>query len=109
MRVRPDLAPYLYHAPLRLSVWGLAAVCLVSINVLLLLYDPGIGDRWILLAPYIPYAFWVFLIPFFTAIDYSTGFVLFTVIIFVRLGLNLYTNHVLTQPAQYEAFPFRIP
>lgn len=53
--------------------------------------------------------FWAFLLPFFTAIDYGTGFVLFTVIIFVRFLLNLYTNHVLTQPEQYEAFPFRIP
>jgi hypothetical protein len=53
--------------------------------------------------------FWVFLLPFFTAMEYSTGFVLFTVIIFVRLGLNLYANHVLKQPEQYERFPFRIP
>jgi hypothetical protein len=27
----------------------------------------------------------------------------------VRLLLNLYTNHVLKQPEQYESFPFRIP
>jgi hypothetical protein len=53
--------------------------------------------------------FWVFLLPFFTAMEYSTGFVLFTVVIFVKLGLNLYTNHVLQQPEQYERFPFRIP
>jgi hypothetical protein len=51
----------------------------------------------------------LFLIPFFTAVDYSVGFVAFAVIIFVRLGLNLYTNHVLTRPEQYESFPFRIP
>jgi hypothetical protein len=54
-------------------------------------------------------AFWVFLLPFFTALEYGTGFVLMTVIIFVRLSLNLYTNHVLERPEQYEAFPFRIP
>ena len=55
-------------------------------------------------------AFWVFLLPFFTTIDYSTGFIAFTVIIFVRLGLNLYTNNVLKlKPEQYESFPFRIP
>jgi hypothetical protein len=53
--------------------------------------------------------FWIFLLPFFTAMEYSTGFVLFSVMIFVRLGLNLYTNHVLKQPEQYESFPFRIP
>jgi hypothetical protein len=53
--------------------------------------------------------FWVFLLPFFTAMEYGTAFVLFTVVILIRLGLNLYTNHVLKQPGQYEAFPFRIP
>jgi hypothetical protein len=53
--------------------------------------------------------FWVFLLPFFTAMEYGTGFVLFTVIIFVRLGRDPYTNHVLKQPEQYERFAFRIP
>jgi hypothetical protein len=53
--------------------------------------------------------FWIFLLPFFTAMEYRTGFILFTVVIFVRLGLNLYTNHVIERPEQYEAFPFRIP
>lgn len=55
-------------------------------------------------------AFWIFLLPFFTLIDYSTGFILFTIIIGIRLVLNLYTNNVLKQkPEQYESFPFRIP
>ena len=55
-------------------------------------------------------AFWVFLLPFFTAVEYGTGFVAFTVIIFVRLGLNLYTNNVLNlKPEEFESFPFRIP
>ena len=55
-------------------------------------------------------AFWVFLLPFFTAIDYGTGFIVFTIIIFVRLVLNLYTNNFLKQePEKYETFPFRIP
>jgi hypothetical protein len=54
--------------------------------------------------------FWIFLLPFITAtIDYSLGFITFTVVIFVRLALNLYINHVLKQPEQYESFPFRIP
>jgi len=54
-------------------------------------------------------AFWVFLLPFFTAIDYSTGFLAFTVVIFVRLSLSLYTNNVLTlTPQQFENYPFRI-
>ena len=55
-------------------------------------------------------AFWIFLIPFFTAIDYSTGFIAFTVIIAIRLVLNLYTNNMLDlSPRQYESYPFRIP
>jgi len=55
-------------------------------------------------------AFWFFLLPFFTAIDYSTGFIVFSIIIFVRLAINLYTNNALElTPAQYEGFPFRIP
>ena len=54
--------------------------------------------------------FWIFLLPFFTTMEYSTGFIAFTVIIFVRLGLNLYTNNVLKlKPEQFESFPFRIP
>ena len=54
--------------------------------------------------------FWIFLLPFFMIIDYSTGFIAFTVIIVIRLGLNLYTNNALNlTPGQYENFPFRIP
>ena len=48
--------------------------------------------------------FWIFLLPFFTSMEYGTGFILFTAIIFIRLLLNLYTNHVLKQPEQYESF-----
>ena len=55
-------------------------------------------------------AFWIFLLPFFTIIDYRTGFLAFTVIIAIRLGLNLYTNNALDLTLeQYESFPFRIP
>jgi len=56
-------------------------------------------------------AFWVFLLPFlFSTIDYSTGFILFTIVILVRLLLNLYTNNLIDlTPEQYESYPFRIP
>jgi hypothetical protein len=55
-------------------------------------------------------AFWIFLLPFFSAMEYGTGFIAFSVIIFVRLALNLYTNNVLKlKLEQYESFPFRIP
>lgn len=54
-------------------------------------------------------AFWIFLLPFFTAMEYGTGFILFTVIILVRLGANLYSNHVIKQPEQFESFAFRSP
>jgi len=54
-------------------------------------------------------AFWIFLLPFFTTIDYGTGFIAFTVIIFVRLGANMYINFLKFKPEQYESFPFRTP
>ncbi len=50
--------------------------------------------------------FWVFLLPFFTPIDYSTGFTAFALVILVRLSANLYINNFLTL-AQYETFPLR--
>ena len=54
--------------------------------------------------------FWIFLIPFFTTIEYSTGFIAFSVVILVRLVLNLYTNNLLKlTPEGYEKYPFRIP
>ena len=54
-------------------------------------------------------AFWIFLLPFLTSMNYGTGFIAFAIIIFVRLAANLYTNNIgsLT-PEQYDAFPFRI-
>jgi hypothetical protein len=54
--------------------------------------------------------FWIFLLPFFTLIDFSTGFIIFVVVIGIRLVLNLYTNNLLDlTPEGYDAFPFRIP
>ena len=54
-------------------------------------------------------AFWIFLLPFFTIIDYGTGFIAFTVIIGIRLVLNLVTNNALDlTPEQYDSYPFRI-
>lgn len=41
--------------PRILSVWGLAAVCLLTVNVLLALYDPGVGRVLVLAAPYVPF------------------------------------------------------
>jgi hypothetical protein len=55
-------------------------------------------------------AFWIFLLPFFTRLEYSTGFILFTIIIVIRLILNLCTNNIYKPTLeQYEAYPFRIP
>lgn len=55
-------------------------------------------------------AFWIFLLPFFTMLEDSLGFVAFSIIIGIRLVLNLYTNNVLDlTPEQFEAYPFRIP
>jgi hypothetical protein len=53
-------------------------------------------------------AFWIFLLPFFTDVDYGTGFIAFTLIIFTRFGANLYVNQALNGD-QYYSFPFRIP
>jgi hypothetical protein len=54
-------------------------------------------------------AFWIFLLPFLTVIDYGTGFVAFAVIIAVRLAANLYTNNLLQpRPEAYERFPLRV-
>ncbi len=50
----------------------------------------------------------LFLLPFFTTVDYSTGFIAFTVIIFVRLGANLYVNISKLTSEQFKSFPFRI-
>jgi len=42
--------------------------------------------------------------------EYSTGFVVFSAIILVRLSANLYTNNVLNlTPAKYDRLPLRIP
>jgi len=55
-------------------------------------------------------AFWLFLLPFFTSVEYGTGFIIFTIVILVRLILNLYTNNFLDlTPEQFEGYPFRIP
>jgi hypothetical protein len=54
--------------------------------------------------------FWIFLFPFFTDMEYGTGFIAMTVVIAVRLALNLYTNNIIKlTPEQYEGYPFRIP
>ena len=54
-------------------------------------------------------AFWIFLLPFVTAITYGIGFIAFSVVIFVRLSLSLYTNNALKlTPQQFESYPFRI-
>lgn len=55
-------------------------------------------------------AFWIFLLPFFTSIEYGIGFVAFAIIILVRFSANLSTNNVFKlTPEQYESYPFRIP
>ena len=54
-------------------------------------------------------AFWIFLVPFFTIMDYSTGFIAYSVVIFLRLFANLVTNNFLNlTPEQHEKYPFRI-
>lgn len=52
-------------------------------------------------------AFWAFLLPFITTMNFRTGFILFAIIILVRLSANLYVNALKLTPAQYDSFPFR--
>lgn len=55
-------------------------------------------------------AFWVFLPPLFGLMEYGTGFVVFTTVIGLRFGINLYTNNILKlTPEQFAKYPFRIP
>jgi hypothetical protein len=54
--------------------------------------------------------FWVFLIPFFTVVEDRVGFIAMTVVICIRLVLNLVTNNFLNlTPEQFDGYPFRIP
>lgn len=54
--------------------------------------------------------FWVFLIPFFTVVEDRVGFMAMTVVIGIRLVLNLVTNNLLNlTPDQFDRYPFRIP
>jgi len=49
------------------------------------------------------------LIPFITTVDYSVGFIAFTIVIAVRFSLSLYTNNILDlTPEQFDSYPFRI-
>ncbi len=67
--------------------------------------DPRVITRFVYNA-----AFWVFLLPFFTALDYGAGFVAFTAVLLLRFTANLATNNLLhLTPHEYDAFPFRIP
>ena len=52
-------------------------------------------------------AWWLpILLTFIKVVDYRTGFIIFTVVTFARLGANLYANNVL-ELEQFERFPFR--
>jgi len=43
--------------PRVLSIWGVAAICLLTINVLWSLYDPAVGVVVLLGAPYMVFEF----------------------------------------------------
>ncbi len=68
---------------------------------------PGFTNRLIYVAYNVVY--WVpILLPLLGIIDYSTGFIVLTVVLVTRLGANLYRNNVLTLE-QAEVFPLRSP
>lgn len=55
-------------------------------------------------------AFWLFLVPLFTPMSYGTGFMLFAVVIAIRLGANLFHNNLMEQsPEAFDRMPLRIP
>jgi hypothetical protein len=54
-------------------------------------------------------AYWFFLIPFFTPMSYGTGFLVYSIILLTRFVANTYINLRDFTPAQYYAYPFRIP
>jgi hypothetical protein len=53
--------------------------------------------------------FWFFFVPFFTPMAYSTGFLVYSIILLTRFIANTYINLRDFTPAQYYAYPFRIP
>jgi hypothetical protein len=53
--------------------------------------------------------FWFFFVPFFTPMSYRTGFAVYTVILLTHFVANTYINLRDFTPAQYYAFPIRIP
>ena len=53
--------------------------------------------------------FWFFFVPFFTPMPYRTGFAVYSVILLSHFVANTYINLRDLSPAQYYAFPIRIP
>jgi hypothetical protein len=53
--------------------------------------------------------FWFFFVPFFTPMSYRTGFAAYAAILLTHLIANTYINLRDFSPAQYYAFPIRIP
>lgn len=53
--------------------------------------------------------FWFFLIPLFTSVSYHTGFISFTIILFLRFMGAIYINMKNFNAEQYYRYPFRIP
>jgi hypothetical protein len=58
---------------------------------------------------YIILLFWFFFVPFFTPMSYRTGFAVYSAILLSHLIANTYINLRALSPAQYRAFPIRIP
>jgi hypothetical protein len=53
--------------------------------------------------------FWFFIVPFVTPMSYGTGFIVYSIILLARFIANTYINLRDFTPAQYYAYPFRIP
>lgn len=53
--------------------------------------------------------YWFFLVPFFTAMPYGTGFAVYTAILFSRFLANTWINIRDFSWQEYQRYPLRIP
>jgi hypothetical protein len=53
--------------------------------------------------------FWFLFVPFFTPMSYRTGFVVYAAILLIRFVANTVISLRDFSPAQYYAYPLRIP
>jgi len=53
--------------------------------------------------------YWFFLVPFISPMSYSTGFLIYAIILLTRFAANTFINLRDFSLAEYYAYPYRIP